>query len=208
MSSRKLCFSLSWALGIGLLGYQACQAATPKTAPKTAPKASAATAKVTPAAQKKSAPSQKTGTPAKVTRDPALTAAYNSYINALKSKIEKSWNYPDGKNHVVFSILVAADGSVSDMKMTSTPNSPTAEQAASDSFNQAQPLPALPATSPPCRLTITFDSAAAAHSDAKANFYIKLDALDSTVTPKTMPDTEAPPDVDMTKTNKHPEIGN
>lgn len=196
MSSNQLCFSFfCWTVAAGLAVQQSpCQAA-PKTAPKAKP---AAHSNAKPAANARPA----AVTPKSAPTNPALTAAYNSYINALKSKIEKTWNYPDGKNHVALSILVAQDGSVSDLKLSSTPNSPTAEQAANDAFNQAQPLPALPASSPPCRLTITFDSNADPHGDTKGHFFIKLDALPAKPEPKTVPDTSAPPDVDMTKTTK------
>ncbi|MBY0356396.1 MAG: TonB C-terminal domain-containing protein [Candidatus Obscuribacterales bacterium] len=147
MKQKILCIASLMILSFG----QLCQAAPTRTAK--------------PAATKQS------------NVNPVLGAAYTAYVNNLQPKIGRTWNYPDGNNHVVLSVTVAADGSVSDLKVTSTPNNVAAEQAGIDAFNQAQPLAALPANSPPCRLTITFDSNADPHGDAKAKYYVKLDAL-------------------------------
>lgn len=141
--------------------------------------------------------------PAKTTVSPALAQAYKSYVGNLQPKIGKAWNYPNGKNHVVLSVMIASDGSASELNLSSTPKNTEAEQAANDAFNQSQPLPALPSDSPPCRITITFDSSADPHGDAKANFYIKLDVLpktapaqtgDSLTTPADAPPASSTPD--------------
>lgn len=95
----------------------------------------------------------------------SLAPAYNAYIGALRAKVDNNWYLADGRNKVIIALHVAPDGSVTDLDITSTPKNSEAEQAASDAFNKAQPLPALPAGSPPVKLTLTFTSTADPHGD-------------------------------------------
>ncbi|MBX9568736.1 MAG: TonB C-terminal domain-containing protein [Candidatus Obscuribacterales bacterium] len=100
---------------------------------------------------------------------------YNNYVNQLRPKIDKNWNFPTGKNHVVLSVDVAPDGSVSNLVLTSNPKSGEAEQKASDAFNSAQPLPSLPSGSS-AKLEVTFDSQAD-QWDSKSSIGVRMDPV-------------------------------
>lgn len=114
---------------------------------------------------------------------------YNNYVNQLRPKIDKNWNFPTGKNHVVLSVDVAQDGSVSNLVLTSTPKSGEAEQKASDAFNGAQPLPSLPSGSL-AKLVVTFDSQAD-QWDSKSSISVRMDPVkgdsSSAAAPSTAP---------------------
>lgn len=139
------------------------------------PASAAPPAKAKPAA---SAPAAKPAA-GKAPVSATLTAAYKSYVDTLKPKVYNTWfeKFPFGKNHVVLTVVVNQDGSASGMQLESSPKSGEAEQAASDAFNSAQPLPSLPSGSPPCKLVITMDSNAAPPADCKTNFAMKMDPL-------------------------------
>lgn len=111
-------------------------------------------------------------------------AIFNSYIARVRPKVENNWYLADGKNHVVLSVTVAADGSVTDLALTSSPTNTQAEQAATDAFNKAQPLESLPTGTGPVRLTMTFDSFADPHGDSNRNLSLRMDAQ-KTEPPKT-----------------------
>lgn len=106
-----------------------------------------------------------------------LTAAYNSYLNRLRNKVLNNWNVPDGKNHVVLEAIVAADGTLGEVVTRSTPNNAAAEQSASGAFSLAQPLEALPATSPPVKVILTFESTADPHGDSSSNLLSRLEPI-------------------------------
>jgi TonB family protein len=108
-----------------------------------------------------------------------LSSAYNSYLDRLRSKVYGIWdiNEVTGKNHVVLQVTVAADGSATDLSLTSTPANPAAEEAASAAFNKAQPLESLPSGSPPARVTMTFDSTYDPHGDSTSNMGMSLKPL-------------------------------
>lgn len=119
-------------------------------------------------------PAQKAA-PAKAAASSPGSPIYNSYVNQLRPKIDKAWNFPTGKNHVVLSVDVAQDGSVSNLVLNSTPKSGEAEQKASDAFNAAQPLPSLPSSST-AKLEVTFDSQAD-QWDSKSSVAVKMDPV-------------------------------
>lgn len=100
---------------------------------------------------------------------------YDNYVNQLRPKIDKGWNFPTGKNHVVLSVDVAQDGSVTNLNLTSSPKSGEAEQKASDAFNAAQPLPSLPSGSL-AKLVVTFDSQAD-QWDSKSSISVRMDPV-------------------------------
>lgn len=115
----------------------------------------------------------------------AANPIFNNYVNALRSKIDKNWNPPQGTNHVVLSVQVANDGSVSNLNLSSSPKNGEAEQKASDAFNGAQPLTALPGGAS-ASLTVTFDSTAD-QWDSKASVSVRMDPN------KSAPATQAAP---------------
>jgi len=123
----------------------------------------------------KPAAKKKPAAPAQANR-PANDAAWNGYAARLQSKLLNKWLLPDGKNHVVLTANVGADGSVTELNMTSAPNNAAAEQAATDAFNGSQPLECLPAGSESAKLTLTFDSFASQH-DANRNVGVKIDPV-------------------------------
>lgn len=125
-----------------------------------------------PAAKKAAQP----GPPAAKSVD--LSGAYTAYISRLRGKIVNNWDYPPGKFHVVLQAVVSADGSVSDVTVTSNPKGEVAERAASAAFSQAQPLEPLPAQSTPTvRITFNFDSTYDPHGDSNSNLSGRLDPI-------------------------------
>ena len=112
-----------------------------------------------------------------------LTTAYNAYLAELRSKVINSWNLPDGKNHVVVSVVVQPDGTVGEITFESTPKNETAEHAAHAAFVDAQPFKALPNNSPPMKLSFTFDSTADPHGDSTSSVSARLDPIKETATP-------------------------
>lgn len=115
------------------------------------------------------------GAPAGAAKQSGPNPALTTYVNQLRPKIDKNWNFPNGQNHVILSVDVAADGSVTNLVLTSTPKNSDAEQKASDAFNGAQPLPALPSGGG-AKLVVTFDSQAD-QWNSKSNIQIKLDPV-------------------------------
>src|SRR5207248_2931030 len=81
-----------------------------------------------------------------------LTPAYNAYLGRLRATVLKNWNVPDGNNSVVLTAIVIQDGSVSDVTVSGNPKNAAAEQAAQSALAQSQPLPPLPAGSPPAKM--------------------------------------------------------
>lgn len=106
----------------------------------------------------------------------ALNSAYNSYLNVLRQKVDNQWYLADGNNHVVISMTVGTDGSVTELDITSSPKNTQAEQAASDAFNHCQPLAVLPAGSNAVKMTLTFDSHADPHGDNDRHITGRIDA--------------------------------
>lgn len=149
-----------------------------------------------PKAKPASAPAgaPKSAAPGKAPVSAALTAAYKTYVDQLRPKIYNTWfeKFPFGKHHVVLTVVVNQDGSASGLELSSTPKSGEAEQAANDAFNAAQPLPGLPAASPPCKLVITMDSNSSPPADCKTNFAMKMDPLPGASAPMSAPAASEP----------------
>ena len=80
----------------------------------------------------------------------------------------------DGKNHVVVTALVNADGSVDNIQIVSSPKNNSAEQAGNEAFAKSQPLESLPAGTPQAKLTMTFDSFSDPHGDSNSNIYTQI----------------------------------
>lgn len=129
-------------------------------------------AQAKPAAKKPSA-----APPAGGNNNAAINAAFNSYLNSLRAKLDKNWYVADGKNHVTLSADVAIDGTVTNLNITSSPSDTKAEQAASDAFNSSQPLQALPGGVQSIKLTLTFDSTADPHGDSSRQIGSKVDSV-------------------------------
>lgn len=138
------------------------------------------------------APAKAQKTAPKPASSSQVNPIYNSYVNQLRPKIEKTWNFPNGKNHVVLQVDVAQDGSVSNLVLNSTPKNGEAEQKASDAFNGAQPLPALPSGST-AKLEVTFDSQAD-QWDAKSSISVKMDPSKDTGSSASSPPAAAAED--------------
>ena len=104
---------------------------------------------------------------------PLSSPVYNAYVNQLRPKIDKNWNFPTGNNHVTLSVQMAQDGSVSNLVLTSTPKNGEAEQKASDAFNAAQPFAPLPPGNG-ATVTVTFDSQSD-QWDSKASVGVRME---------------------------------
>jgi hypothetical protein len=118
----------------------------------------------------------KTPVSAAANKGGAGTAANNAYINRLRGKLMDNWHVlmQDGKNHVVITAVVNADGTVQDMQITSSPKNQSAEQAGNEAFAKIQPLEALPSGSGQAKLTLTFDSTSDPHGDSSSNIYTHI----------------------------------
>jgi TonB family protein len=162
MSNRLILKAVALSAAVGII-YSASAIAKP--AAKPAPKRPAAAAKPAPAAANHAA------------SDAALTAGFNAYLNTLRGKLDKNWYVADGKNHVTLTADVAADGTVTNLSITSSPSDTKAEQAASDAFNASQPLASLPGGVQSVKLTLTFDSTADPHGDSSRNIGSKVDSI-------------------------------
>jgi hypothetical protein len=101
----------------------------------------------------------------------------NRYLASLRPKLMHNWLLPDGKNLVVLTTLINADGTSTNVTMTSQPNNEAAEQAANDSFSKILPLPPLPPHLKAAKLTLNFQSNADPHGDSQSNLTMNLDPL-------------------------------
>ncbi|GEM_PF-2326086 len=107
-----------------------------------------------------------------------LTGPYNAYLTRLRAKVLPHWDFPAGRFHVVLVAEVNADGSVGQVKVTSSPASEAAQRAADAAFAQAQPLEPLPPQSPPrARVTISFDSSYDPHGDSQSSVSARMEPL-------------------------------
>ena len=109
--------------------------------------------------------------------DARMEAAFNAYLNKVRSKVVNAWLMPDGKNHVVLTATIGSDGAVTEIAVSSTPSNPQAEQSSSDAFNQTQPLDPLPAGAESAKLSLTFDSTVDPHGDSNSNVSAKIDPV-------------------------------
>lgn len=119
--------------------------------------------------------------------NPSTTAAQNSYLTRLRTKLLNNWMLPDGNNRVELSANVATDGTVDAVQVVSTPKFEQAEQNASDSFSKAQPLEPLPTGLQGAKITVVFVSTADAHGDSSSNVTTKMEPVKAatTTTPAT-----------------------
>lgn len=120
----------------------------------------------------------------------ALTAAFNAYCDSLRNRLDKGWNVADGTNKVTLTADVDKDGTVTNLNIKSSPSNTTAEQAASDAFNSAQPLSALPSNVQSIKLTLSFESTADPHGDSSRNIGTRIDNI---ILPGTTPAATTPP---------------
>ncbi len=121
----------------------------------------APTSKTASKAPVKSAPAAAAKRPASVNNSAALTA----YWNRLRARLQSNWQVPDGKNTVVLTANVVADGSSSDMVAEGHPKDPQAEVSAAEAFNKSLPLEALPAGVSSAKITVNFEYQYDPHGD-------------------------------------------
>lgn len=100
-------------------------------------------------------------------------AAYTAYLARLRSKLLTHWDVPNGKNKVTLTTTVAADGSVGDVALSSSPKSAEAEIAGSEAFAKSQPLESIPGGAQ-VKLVLTFESSADPHGDSSSNVYTQI----------------------------------
>lgn len=100
-------------------------------------------------------------------------AAYSAYLARLRGKLLNNWNVPNGKNKVILTTLVSADGTVGDVALSSTPKSADGEIAGSEAFAKSQPLEAIPGGGQ-VKLILTFESSADPHGDSSSNVYTQI----------------------------------
>ncbi|CAN5589406.1 hypothetical protein BH10CYA1_BH10CYA1_10110 [soil metagenome] len=101
------------------------------------------------------------------------TAAYTGYLTRLRGKLLNNWNVPNGKNKVILTTLVSADGTVGDLGLSSTPKNADGEIAGSEAFAKSQPLEAIPGGGQ-VKLILTFESSADPHGDSSSNVYTQI----------------------------------
>ncbi len=109
----------------------------------------------------------KAALPAQPKRPPSVnnSAALTGYWNRLRVRLQNNWQVPDGKNTVVLTANVAADGSSSDMVAAGHPKDPQAEVSAAEAFNKSLPLEALPAGVASAKITVNFEYQYDPHGD-------------------------------------------
>lgn len=93
------------------------------------------------------------------------SAALTAYWNRLRARLQSNWQVPDGKNTVVLTANVAADGSSSDMVAEGHPKDPQAEVSAAEAFNKSLPLEALPTGVTSAKVTVNFEYQYDPHGD-------------------------------------------
>lgn len=93
------------------------------------------------------------------------SAALTGYWNRLRVRLQNNWQVPDGKNTVVLTANVAADGSSTDMVAEGHPKDPQAEVSAAEAFNKSLPLEALPAGVASAKITVNFEYQYDPHGD-------------------------------------------
>ncbi len=100
-------------------------------------------------------------------------AAYSAYLTRLRGKLLNNWNVPNGKNKVILTTVVNADGTVGDIALSSNPKNADGEIAGSEAFAKSQPLEAVPGGGQ-VKLILTFESSADPHGDSNSNVYTQI----------------------------------
>jgi hypothetical protein len=122
-----------------------------------------------------------------VKRPPSVnnSAALTGYWNRLRVRLQNNWQVPDGKNTVVLTANVAADGASSDMVTEGHPKDPQAEVSAAEAFNKSLPLEALPQGVASAKITVNFEYQYDPHGDgySKVSGQISQVAAQTTAQP-------------------------
>lgn len=114
----------------------------------------------------------------------ASTREITTYLAPLRDKLMQNWVRADGRNHVILSIKVNADGSTEDLAISSSPKNEAAEKSAQDTFNNVLPLAPLPVSIKTAKIILSFDSTADPHGDNSANLNARLEPLYDSQPPK------------------------
>lgn len=110
------------------------------------------------------------------------------YFNRTRLRVQNNWQVPDGKNTVVLTANISADGSTSDVVATGHPHDGQAEVSATDAFNKSLPLEALPSGVSSAKITINFEYSYDPHGDG----YHKVSGqITQTSAPSAQPTTPA-----------------
>lgn len=107
---------------------------------------------------------------------PPNSPAAAAYLNKLRQSLLKNWELIDGKNTVVLEGIVSLDGSISELRSTSTAETnPLAVESAMNDVERCKPLPALPSCfKQSCKLTLTFHSNVDPHGDSDSNLTTEI----------------------------------
>jgi TonB family protein len=106
------------------------------------------------------------------------SSAAGSYLDRLREKMDKHWYLADGTNHVVIKATVAANGTVDNVELSSSPKNEAAEQAANEAFLKAQPLESLPSGSgEKCLVILDMDSYADPHGDSRRTVKSRMEVI-------------------------------
>lgn len=109
------------------------------------------------------------------------SSAAGAYLDRLREKMDKHWYLADGTNHVVIKATVAANGSVDNVELSSSPKNEAAEQAANEAFLKAQPLESLPSGSgDKCLVILDMDSYADPHGDSRRTVKSRMEVIKPT----------------------------
>lgn len=125
--------------------------------------------------------------PVKTTKSrSSIPSSFNSslagaYLDRLREKMDKHWYLADGTNHVVIKATVAANGTVDNVELSSSPKNEAAEQAANEAFLKAQPLESLPSGSgDKCLVILDMDSYADPHGDSRRTVKSRMEVIKPT----------------------------
>jgi TonB family protein len=123
----------------------------------------------------------KTAAPVRTGRD--YSKPFSQYANMVYKKVYSVWDYAEGKNSVVLTVVVDQDGTLGDISTSSSPKNENAERAASAALTQAQPLGPLPTgSSPKAKLIMTFNSSSDQHN-SNATLLVKMEPIEGATAP-------------------------
>jgi len=91
--------------------------------------------------------------------------ALTGYWNRLRVRLQNNCQVPDGKNTVILTANISADGSSTDVAVEGHPKDPQAEVSATEAFNKSLPLEALPTGVSSVKLTVNFEYQYDPHGD-------------------------------------------
>jgi TonB C terminal len=117
---------------------------------------------------------------------PQTSTAGKAYLNNLRQSLLKNWELIDGNNTVILEGIINLDGSISELRSTSSSNTNAlAIESAMSDVERCKPLPPLPSNyKHSCKLTLTFHSTVDPHGDSDSNLTTEMTEIQDVPTQK------------------------